>query len=63
MDLSPLLSQFAQASPVFQAALTTLALFLVFLSTWFWSVTLDRLFDSIGARRSRNRAAAAGGRS
>lgn len=55
MDSTSVQYLFSQASPLVQAAVTTLILMLVTLSTWFWSVTLDRLFDSIGAaRRLRN---------
>jgi hypothetical protein len=55
MDFTSVQYEFSQASPLVQAAVTTLVLMLIALSTWFWSVTLDRLFDSIGtARRLRN---------
>jgi hypothetical protein len=61
MDLTYLQYQFSQASPVAQATLTASVLLLVTLSAWFWSVALDRLFDSLRARRLKGRAAAAPG--
>lgn len=64
MDLSYLQDQLSRESPLAQAVLATSVLLLILLSTWFWSVTLDRLFDFIGERLLKQRAAApAGGRS
>ncbi|MDE0854288.1 MAG: hypothetical protein OSA97_07690 [Nevskia sp.] len=64
MDLASLQYQLSQESPLVQVVLSASALLLILLSTWFWSVTLDRLFDFIGERLLKNRAASpAGGRS
>lgn len=64
MDLASLQYQLSQESPLAQVVLSASALLLILLSTWFWSVTLDRLFDFIGERLLKNRAASpAGGRS
>lgn len=45
----------AQAGPAVQVLVSAVVLLAVLGSTWFWSVTLDRLFERLGARRAAGR--------
>jgi hypothetical protein len=57
MDLTSLQYELSQATPFLQVVLLAWVLMLLLFSTWFWSVTLDRLFDRIGARLFNTRTA------
>lgn len=61
MDLPYLQHLLSQSSPFTQALLSASFVLLILLSTWFWSVTLDRLFDLIGERLLKHRTVSAVG--